>query len=799
MLGLFQDIPFAFRTLLRYWRMTATAAVMLALVIGANTALFSLAHGVLMKPIEVRDIDRLAFVSTSTSGESGLVAPGVLQDWQRSSRAFSGLAGHRSSIVYMSEQGEPERVNGARVTPNFFQLLGGDVLLGRTFVSEEVEGRAANAVVISHAFWQRRFSGQLDAVGKTLMVAGEKYIVVGVMSRDFAYPLKNDLWLPIKLGASATDRSTPRVRVFGRLVEGASLESANQEISAMFARQKKAHQEIDESLKVAVTPFRDLDLNGASELLRTVLSASFFLLLVGCANIATQLLARALSRRKEIASRITLGASRGRIVQLLLTESLALSLVGGALGVLVAHWGINLAKTLFSSLDFVPGFRNAGLNPTTGIYCAVVAMGTGVIFGLAPALQLARTDLNEVLKESGRGHSGTRGTRRVREILIVAQVALALLVAFGAVTFGTLLQRMKSNKGFESKGMQTLTLEATRGRRSVQDTLQLANRVQQSLRRVPGVSAVASAYPEPYGDDVEPEKVAVEGWDEKKRRRRALRTVVSGTFFGAMGVPLRAGRLFGEGDGEGAPLVAVVSDSFATKFFPNQSPLGKRIWFADDPDLGKKWLTIVGVVGGISYSTNPTPPATVYLSHQQWASPVMTFLMRADRAGATIGTDVRRAVRGVAAREVIIKLGSYDDQIQERLLGLRLLSYMTLAFGLVALIIAAIGLNAATSFMVAERMNEVGVRAAIGATPMDALRFLMRRGSLLTGVGVLVGLVALVPAGRYLEEMFGAVGALDPGVIAGASALVLLVAAVGSFIPAAVTALREPVRCLRQE
>jgi putative ABC transport system permease protein len=460
MTGLLEDVQFAVRTLLRGGRFTVSAVLTLALVLGTNAAVFSLFYSVLLRPIEVSELDRLVLVDLPRGDQRAVGVPTrVFLDWKKESRSFAGLAGYDLSLALVGgAEGPAETRLGADVTPDFFSVVGGKVALGRTLAADEVAGKKESTVVISHALWQGRFGGDPAVVGKQLLISATKFTIVGVMAAGFAFPLQVDLWYP------GTQDAGDATRAFGRLAPGVTLAAAEAELQAIHERLKRLHPRLDQQAAPRLEPLRNLDLTGARSILATVLAGSIFLLLVGCANLATQLLARSLHRRKEIATRISIGASRARIIRQLLTEAVLLALLGAGLGLLVAHWLIDLSKYLFSSLGFLPGFRAAGLSATTCGYLAAVAVAAGVLFGLAPALQLARTDIHDALKDSGRGHTGTRRARRLRDGLIVAQVALAVLVAFGAVSFGSLLERVLAKKGFDPTNVTAASLQLSPSR-----------------------------------------------------------------------------------------------------------------------------------------------------------------------------------------------------------------------------------------------------------------------------------------------------------------------------------------------
>lgn len=802
--GWLSDIRQAFRMLFRGRRFTITAILTLALVVGTNGAIFTLCFGVMRKPIEVKALDDLVLVNLQGPNGKELLAPvGTFEDWKKQVRSLSGMSGYLVNLGYLAgaDQSLPERTNGADVAPGFFDVLGGKVALGRTFTADEVQGKDANVVVLSHGLWKRRFAGAQDVIGKKVRISETTFRVVGVMSPDFAFPLQTDLWYPVLHGPGATrERNEGAMRVFGRLAPGVSLSAAEAELGAIHERLKQTYPDMEQKLQPKLVPLRDLDLVSYHNILETILAASYFLLIIGCANLATQLLARALGRRKEIATRISLGASPVRVIRQLLTESVVLSLIGSGLGVVVSFWLLNAAKYFFPYLEFIPGFRNAGLSFQALAYFAVVGVLTGALFGLAPALQLARTDLNEVLKDAGRGTTSSRKSRRLRDALIVAQVAMAVLVAFGAATFSALHQRVLRNKGFVSEGIVAASIRVSDERLPKLPALnEFTDEMIRKIRSVPGVRDVAVLYPEPYDSRTLSTSVILQGIDNTTGKRwTAQRRIMSGDVTGMLNIPLLRGRMLTESDGIGAIRAAVVSRSFVEQYFPKGiEPLGRHVRFGP-ADSDVRWSTIVGVIEDVEAQPGAGKQPTVYLSRKQWMSRRMTFLIRTQPDSNVLG-GVRGLLASAGAGIYLRRLAPLDDLIKDKLTGYRFLSSLTGLFGLMALLIVAVGLNGATSHLVGERTNEIGLRAAIGASPGRLLNFVMKKGLVLSLLGLVVGLVAAVPTGRSLESLFYSFGALNPVVMAISALAVLLVAMLASLVPGIRACRLAPVDALRSE
>jgi putative ABC transport system permease protein len=797
-MSLLQDLRFALRGLARSPGFTAVAVTTLALVIGTNTAVFSLVRGVVYRSVEVEDIDSLVAIAARSPGDGNrLVAPGTFLDWQKESQSFSGLAASETGQAVLVAAGGPEQVAITRVTPDFFDVLQARTVLGTTFGRQEIDARNDALAVISEGLWTRLFANDAQVLGKSIQLGPRRLTVAGVMSGNFAYPLSTDIWVPFTRSEFPPDeRKNPSVRVVGRLKPNVLYAAAEAELGGLHDRLKRIHSDMDPGAQVELGLFSAMDNQWVGRVLVIVMMASYLLLMIGCANLATQLLARAVNRRKEIATRISVGGGRRRIIQQLLTESVTLSVLGAAAGLLIALWMLSLAKGTFSFLGMLPGFRNAGIDGATLIYTAALAVGTGLVFGLVPAIQLARTDLNEVLKESGRGHTGGRSTKRLRDALIAVQVALAVVVTFGAVTFMHMLDRVLREKGFRSEGLAYAQLDfAANGHTDYQHTDELSDAILAGARRLPGVTSAALALPEPYSRQRYMVKVELEGL-AAAAERVVHRRAITGEFFNTMQVSLRRGRSFTPSDRDGAPLVAIVSASFAERLMPGRDPIGRRF----RPDDDTAWWTIVGVASDVEHAPGEGMTPTIYVPSLQSKMPSATFIVRTSGDPKDLLQGMRTVIGEASkGKQPIAALGTYDDKIADLTVGQRLLSTVTVIFAIIALVIAAVGLNGAVAFQVAERSNELGVRMALGATPAQIGRAVLTRGLLPLAAGIVLGVGAAKPTAAFLSALVQSGTELETVLLVVAPLLVLLVAWFGALLPTLKAALRDPVHVLRHD
>lgn len=810
---LLKDIHYGIRNLLKRPGFTLVAVVTLALGIGANTAIFSVVNAVLLRPLPYPNADRLVAVS-----ENSLEAPDIsvaypdYLDWRAQQSVFEEMAARLPAGGVITGD-NPERVIGRFVTASFFSTLGVQPSLGRGFTEAEDHPGGPSVMVLSHALWQRRF-GAADPIGRTINYNGEPWTVVGVMPAGFDFygrtNISNDFLIP--LGSLADqefmkDRNSHAVQVTARLKPGVSIEKAAAELNAVAARLATQYPASNTGVAVVTRSFLDDYIGDARRSLLVILAAVAFMLLIACANVANLMLAQATTRRKEMALRLALGASRWRIARQLLTESLILALVGGAAGVLLATWGVNLLSRLntgdLSRMDEV------NIDRRVLVFTFLVTLIVGVLFGLFPALQSSAAGLNEALKESGRAFSSGAGGR-LRRSLVVAEVALALLLLIGAGLTLRSFDRLTSvDPGFDPQNVLTFRMRLPNAKYpQASQAFAFCVAAMSRVSALPGVERVAVASGFPLGRAGE-SGYLVEGQAEPLPGRGpvALRQNVSEDYHDALKIPLLAGRLFNTQDTEKSPLVVIVDQEFVARSFPNQPArevLGKRLRFGGDTD---GWREIVGVVGHVKQSgLNEESRTQIYRPWRQ-----ITPKGNADFARATdmiVKTSVepyslvgaiKREIRVIDKDQPIAQVQTLGDKLSDSLAPQRLNLLLLGIFGLIALLLASAGIYGVMSYAVTQRTHEIGVRMALGAQQPDVLKLIVRQGMSLVVIGVGLGLAGAFATTRLMTTLLFDVTAKDPVTFVLVTVVLATVALVACYIPARRATKVDPLVALRYE
>ena len=811
MTTLWQDVRYAFRMLLKNPGFTVIAVVALALGIGANTAIFSLVSAVLVRPLNYHEPDRLVMVweSDSSAGASrDTLAPANYADWKTQNQVFGEMAALDLRNFNLTGDGEPERIPAFGVSANFFPLLGANPALGRTFQPEEDQPGANKVAVISHGLWQSRYGGEHSIVGRDILLNGEQYTVVGVMPRDFQFVVASiNLWVPIALTAEQlAERNIHNLNVVARLKPGVTVAQANADIQAITHRIAATYPDEAEGLSAAVVPLHEQLAGDVRRPLMMLLVAVGFVLAVACANVAGMLLARAATRRREIAVRSALGASRWRIVRQLLTESVLLGGLGGGLGLLLSLWAFAFLQQL------IPAGMSASamleLDARVLGFTLVISLLAAVIFGLAPALQASRADLSLALKQgSGRTGSGT-GQRWLRSGFVVAQVALSLVLLVGA---GLLVQTLSKLRGqytdLRPESVLTVRTQLVGDKyREHQQRVAFYDQVLARVGHLPGAVAAGYTTAVPLtwmgangltleGRQSEPNA----GWN-------AIHRQVSPGYFRAMGVALRQGRAFNDGDDERAIPVAAINETMARQFWPGESSLGKR-FKVGSPDSPNPWLTVVGVVADVRQMGADAPvKAEMHVPYWQ-ASPHPPYplfaprdlVIRTTASPTSLVPAVRQAVRDVDPYQPLSSIRTMDEVLDrvtaQRRMGMILLT----AFAALALLLAALGIYGVLSFFVVQHTREIGIRMALGAQRGNVLRLVVRQGMLLALVGITVGLTGAFALTRVMASLLYGVSATDPVTFVGVPLLLAGVALVACYVPARRAAKVDPMVALRYE
>jgi putative ABC transport system permease protein len=806
------DLRYALRQLTKSPGFTAVAVITLALGIGANTAIFSVIDAVLLRPLPYADPGRLVtidhFYPSLNNLKAGVSVPGF-RDYGGQTQLFSASAVENGWVPSLTGRGDPARVFGGQVSGQHFEVLGVAPALGRVLRPDEATAGHDKVVVLSNGFWQRIFGGRADAIGQRLVLDGESYEVVGVMPPSFRdeWSRQAEFWAPLALADSlySDSRRTNEYLVFtARLKPGVTTDQAQADLHALATRLKKDHpNSYSPDWDLLLTTVADKTSGPLRSSLYLLLGAVGFVLLIACANVANLQLARAAARSREIAVRLALGASSRDLLRLLLTESVVLSLVGGAVGLLLALWGVP-ALVAINSNGLPPG-SEIGLDARVLGYTLLLALLTGVLFGLAPAMQLARTNLQSTLKEGGRGSAGDRGGQRLRRGLVIGTVSLALTLLAGA---GLLIRSFAAvsevNPGFRADHLLTLNVSLPSARYP-NDTATLAfyDRLIPAVSAVPGVTAVGGTSVMPFSNNWSTGSFSVEGYTAPKGAPGPwgdIRLVTPG-FQVALGMPLLKGRFLNAQDILSAPKVTVVDQELADRYWKDQDPIGKRITF-DDParDSTVHWIQVVGVVGHTMHEGLDAPRRVqVYLPEAQVTFSTLNLAIRTTGDPIAATGAVRAAINALDPDLPVTNVRSMD-QLIESSTGQRRFAMLLLGlFSGIALLLASVGLYGVMSYTVTQRAPELGVRMALGAGARDVLGLVLGQGMRLALLGVGIGLVAALAVTRLLRSMLFGVSATDPATYVGISLLLLGVTLVACWLPARRATRVDPVVVLRAD
>lgn len=807
-----QDLRYAVRGLRAARGYAGIAILTLALGIGATTAIVSVINAVLLRPLPYHEPARLVTLEHLYPSLNNLQAPVSamgFRDYQKLDRLFAGTAVEGFWTPNLTGSGDPERVIGTQVAGDLFGTLGVAPLLGRGLLPDEGAAGVVRTVVLSHGFWQRRFGGEAGIVGRTVVLDGEGYEIVGVMPpgfRDF-WSRRVEFWTPLTFRPEQlTDaaRTNEYLNFTGRLASGVTPPQAQDELTG-FARRLVADYPgaYPPNWSLTLTTFNDRDTAGVRGALFMLLGAVGLVLLIACANVASLQLARAAARGREIAVRVALGASPGALVRQLLTESMVLALAGGALGLLLALWGVPALLSLGGGN--LPPPEEIRIDGLVLGFTFVVSILTGLLFGLAPALQVARTSVQESLKEGGRGAAGDRASLTLRRGLVVATVALALTLLAGAGLLVRSFARLLSvDPGFRAEHLLTFQVNLPTSKYP-NDTLQIAGleRLVAAVREIPGVTAAAGTSNIPFGGNWSTASFTVEGYQPPDNAPGPWgdSRVVTPDYFHTIGATLKAGRFFTGQDRLGARRVVIVDETLAAKYWPGQDPLGKRISYDfNSGDSTATWLEVVGVVGHMLHEGLDAPRRVqVYRPLAQRGIPFLGVLARTDGDPLALATAVRQAVRSVDADLPVSNLSTMTDLIAGTT-GPRRFSMLLLgAFSALAAVLASVGLYGVMSYLVTQRARELGVRLALGAKANDVLRLVLRQGMRLALAGVAIGLVAALGLSRLLRGMLYQVSAADPLTYVVIPLLLTLVALAATWLPARRATRLDPAVVLRED
>ena len=807
-----QDLTYALRQLRRSPGFSLVAALTLALGIGANTAIFSLVDAVLLRPLPYEEPDRLVIVNhfyPSLDGlEASVSAPGF-RDYRDESGVFASAAAQTGAGLNVTGIGDPQRIEASRVSAQFFTTFGARAALGRTFLAEEDEPGRNRVVVLGHGTWQRLFGGDARVIGRPMTINGEPHEIVGVMPpsfRDF-FHRRAELWVPLALTAEqyAGGRTSEWLNVVGRLAPGITPEQAKRRMADFATRLKEAEpQSYPPDWTLAVTPLAERATGGVRKALLMLLGAVGLVLLIACANVANLLLARGASRGKEIAIRTALGAGRGRIVRQLVTESMLLALAGGALGVGLAWTTIRWVTSL-EAVEMPVG-TDVRIGGPVLLFTLGVALLTGFVFGLAPALQLARTDLNGTLKEGGRSAAADRGGHVARRALVVLETALALTLLVGAGLLIRSFARLQAvDPGFASENLLTFNVALPQAKYT-SDTARMAffEELLPRLAALPGVRSVGATSVLPFSGGGNTRSFMIEGYEPPPDQQDPWGDfrVVTSDYLRTLGAPLLEGRYFTEQDGgPDAPGVAIVDDEMVRRYWPNEDPIGKRLSLGRTAAGERVWRTVVGVVGHTKHeSLDADARVQLYIPYRQsGGSGFMTVAMRTAGDPLALAAAARRTVQGIDPDQPIASIATMDQLLAESVGERRFSMTLVGAFAGMALLLASLGIYGMVAFAVSQRTREIGVRMALGARPRDVLSLVTWQGMQPVLLGVVLGVGAAFAATRLLESMLYGVGAADPLTFASVVGVLVLAALLASVLPARRATRIDPTRALQAD
>jgi putative ABC transport system permease protein len=781
---------------------TAVALLTLAIGIGANAAIFSAVDTLMLKPLPYEDSDRLVMVWEKRPSEgvmNNVVAPADLLDWARMNTVFEAMAGMVQTTADLTGEGEPVRLFAGAVSPAFFDVLKVRLALGRSFRVEEGTIGQHRVVVLGHRLWQQRFGADPGVVGRKIVLNGSPHDVLGVLPRTFEFPDSTiDLWVPLALegGAQPPPRANHFLSVFARMKPGMTVERARVEMDRIGAQLSQQYPDTNRTHGAWVVLLRD-ELNGTVRTgLLLLLGAVGFVLLIACVNVANLLLTRAAARRREIALRSALGASRARLARQALTESLLLAVMGGAVGILVATWGIDVLKQMAPPDAPILGLNRIGVDARVLLFSSALSLLTGVLFGLLPAWHFASQDLNDALKDGGRSPGGIR--RRLRLALVISEIALASMLLAGAgLALRSFQTVLRAEAGFKSDGVLTALISLPAARyRGEEKLVATFEQIAERFKSIPGVRAVGGINNLPLSGQDGRRGVGIEGREPTPDApTRAHPRAVTPDYFRSMGIQLIAGRSFTSMDKVDAPLVVIVNETMARRYWPGISPLGKRIVLGGTQD----WREVIGVVRDVRHwgLDRPVNPE-LYLPLPQYVSSGLNFTISTDGDPASVASAVRDQLRSVDADLPLSSVRTMN-QVAARSIGSRRTAMMLLAiFGTFALILAAAGIYGVMGHLVALRTAEIGVRMTMGAQPRDIMRLVLHEALVQAGAGLAIGLLASVLMMRSFRALLYEVSPSDPITLFGVSIVLLSTALLACAVPARRAMRVDPVTALRQ-
>ena len=805
---LWQDLRYGLRVLVRSPAFTVLAVLTLALGIGATTTIFTVAYAVLLKPLPYKNADRVVYIwarNIRQSVNQGYLTYSDVVDYRERAQSFESLAAYTTVVTNLTGAGEPERIEGFSVSTDFFRVLGASPLLGRTFTAED-DLADDDVVILSYGLWRRKFGGDPSVIGQTIkldMFWGNSFKVVGVMPPDFQFPERSELWIHASFTDPPTHADTHIFRAIGLLKPGVALAQAQAELDGHAQGLAEEYPQSNAGWNLNLVSLSDYIFGKTRVALYVLLGAVGFVLLIACTNIANLQLVRALHRRREIAVRTAVGASPARIIRQLLTESLLLSLCGGVVGLLLAFWGIRLLHAF--GPQSIPRLSDVGINTGTLLFAAFVSLATGVLFGIAPALYVSKADLNELLKEGGRSATTSPAGKRARNLLVVSQMALALMLLVGAgLLMKSFIRLREVSLGFAPENILTLSISLTRADYPQADprrTLFFKEAIARvaALRGVTSVGAISHL---PLGGRGVNMKFATAGDVSANAEASADLRVISPDYFSALRIPVPRGRPFNDLDTDKTPPVIIINESFARLFFPGLDPVGRRLTINGlGPPSPSFRGEIVGVAGDVRHrglEEDARPEMYIsYLQNTVW--PVMNLVVQTDGDPDVLVPAVRREIEAIDKGQPVFNVKTMEELLADSVAQRRFNMLLLASFALLALSLAVIGIYGVMSYMVSLRTHEIGVRMALGAQGSDVLKLVVGQGALLIIAGTIIGLAGALALTPVMQSLLYGVSPTDPSTFA----IVILVLAFTSlfacYIPARRATKVDPLNALRHD
>ena len=797
-----KDLVYALRVMRRNKSVTAIILLTLMVGIGANSAIFSIVYGVLLKPLPYKDPEQLVRIfdhwkkSSEPQDKEADAAPANFYDWKEQTQSFSGIAAFATGGTGLASGTEPEKVNAAIVSPEFFNVMGVNPVYGRLLGQDDL--KAPDVIVLSYELWKKQFGGNPGIVGQNAKLDGGSYAVVGIAPEGFSYPEKTQVWAPLVITTNPTvSRDAHFLKIVARLKPGVTPEQAQSEMNTVAARLEQQYPGTNKDLGTRVVSMHEHAVSKVKTALVVLVMAVGFVLLIACANIANLLLVRAFSRQKEMSVRIALGGTRKRLITQLLMESLVLAIAGGILGLLFAAAAVSLLTSV--TVSDMPLSDQVGLNAQVLIFTLVISVLTGVLFGLIPAWQTTKVDLNETLKEGGGKGSSESGGSRMRGALVVFEVALTLVLLIGAgLMIKSFANLLKTDLGFQAQNV--LTFEVDLPPKNYPDQPRAASfydSLVTKLKSLPGVQAVGGVTMLPLGGDNRIYSFRIEGQPivDVAQRPAANYRVALAEYFSAMNIPLESGRIFTNADKQGGAPVLIVNDRMAKRYFP-QGAIGQRIYVRNEQNPRE----IIGVVKSVRhFALDQEPEPEMYVPHGQSSSRYIRMVVRTDVAPKTLVNAAQRQVWELDKELPVAEMNSMDDLVSKSVSQQRSSMILLTLFAAVALILAAIGIYGVLSYSVTQRTREIGIRMALGASKTEILKLIITKGMLLTAIGIVLGVAGAYALTRAIRSLLFGVGTLDLAIFVIVPVVFAVIAVFACFFPARRASQVDPLVALRYE